>query len=685
MKFSIESSPAMMKPIRLETIVLIIVFDALLLPSIAVQNCNRRCGSRNVPYPFGFSGQCPVKLLCQEDHITFHGLPVLNFTADSVILEFPMNCSRPFQHWRDFFGPSYALTSQNGLLLSNCSSLVSNCVLSGPLITERLGIGCPLVNVTCFSDDSGGFVNKSLVSGLKCDRLLSSLTLDDQSMPVKSLDFQTVEVGWWLENINCSACSPDSNCSRIKSPATGQRGFICKCNEGFVGDGFVDGDGCQKISSSCNPSKYMSGRCGGTARIGVLIGGLVAGALVMALVGFLFFCIRWRRSSRKSRMSAKHLLSKAAGSFTVPLYTYKEIDKATTGFSEKQRLGTGAYGTVYAGKLHNDEWVAIKKIRHRDMDGIEPFMNEIKLLSSVSHPNLVRLLGWCVDRGEQILVYEFMPNGTLAQHLQRERGEGLSWPIRLEIAAETAHAIAHLHSAIDPPIYHRDIKSSNILLDYNFKSKVADFGLSRMVSTETSHISTAPQGTPGYLDPQYHQNFHLSDKSDVYSFGVVLVEIITAMKVVDFSRSNNEINLAALAIDKIGKGRVEDIIDPLLEPQKDAWTLSTVHKVAELAFRCLAFHRDMRPSMLEVAVELDNMRFSFNDNKHELSPCSSMSSARSQLPSMVKHTGNINLVVPHMVLGIPAETEMSPLSVQESWFSEQSSPSSSSLLDNVVQ
>uniref|UniRef100_A0A2C9VYB9 Protein kinase domain-containing protein n=1 Tax=Manihot esculenta TaxID=3983 RepID=A0A2C9VYB9_MANES len=138
-----------------------------------------------------------------------------------------------------------------------------------------------------------------------------------------------------------------------------------------------------------------------------------------------------------------------------------------------------------------------------------------------------------------------MPNGTLCQHLQRERGDGLAWLVRLTIAAETAQAIAHLHSAIHPPIYHRDIKSSNILLDYNFRSKVADFGLSRLGMAEISHISTAPQGTPGYLDPQYHQNFHLSDKSDVYSFGVVLVEIITALKVVDFSMPQNDVILAA--------------------------------------------------------------------------------------------------------------------------------------------
>lgn len=320
------------------------------------------------------------------------------------------------------------------------------------------------------------------------------------------------------------------------------------------------------------------------------------------------------------RLTKRHL-SEATGNLNIPIYSFKDIEKATNGFSDKYRLGTGAYGTVYAGKLKCDEWLAIKRIRYRDADSIEQVVNEIKLISTISHPNLVRLLGCSIDYGEQILVYEFMPNGTLCQHLQRERGDGLSWLIRLTIATETAQAIAYLHSAIKPPIYHRDIKSSNILLDQNFRSKVADFGLSRLGMVETSHISTAPQGTPGYLDPQYHQNFHLSDKSDVYSFGVVLVEIITGLKAVDFSRPLNEVNLAALATDRIGKGCLEEIIDPLIEPHRDAWTLCSVHKVAELAFRCLAFHRDMRPSMTEVAAELDQTRRSRSWGNSEENTC----------------------------------------------------------------
>ncbi|KAL2905725.1 Wall-associated receptor kinase-like 14 [Bienertia sinuspersici] len=410
----------------------------------------------------------------------------------------------------------------------------------------------------------------------------------------------------------------------------------------------------------------------------ILIGGIAAGAAFMAILAGICYCCQHHSMYLKNRTSAKRLLSEAGGSSPVPMYPYKEIERATDGFSEKQRLNIEI------------------------ADGIEQVMNEIKLLSSVSHPNLVRLLGCCIENGEQILVYEYMPNGTLSQHLQRERerGKPLPWTVRLTIASETAQAISYLHTAMNPPIYHRDIKTSNILLDFDYRSKVADFGLSRLGMEELSHISTAPQGTPGYVDPQYHQNFHLSDKSDVYSFGVVLVEIITAMKVVDFNRSHSEVNLAALAIDRIGKGRIDEMVDPYIELHRDAWTLASVHKVAELAFRCLAYHRDMRPSMMEVAHELEQIRQSGWASLDEnvcmgssvasscSSPCNGSARSFSGL-SMKKSVGSQRLIVSQKPLDHLASLEegkdSSPVSVHDPWFSEQSSPSTNSLLGNVIQ
>lgn len=603
--------------------IILTIISSSLTPAGA--NCNRVCNSNReirVRYPFGFSDGCEIRLDCRDTgDIRIGGYTVLNLTRDHILLNFPANCNRSFEKLRQLRTDNYALTSRNGLVLHNCSQKLSDCVVSTSLIEDYFSLQkCKSTNrsLNCYSDDNLNpnpnpngteFMNLVRLEMAGCQVLYSSITVDfggnSRRRSLVSLGFQTVELGWWLQG-ECD-CHQNAVCKNV-SIHNERVGYRCYCSDGFDGDGFAAGGGCRRVSN-CNASKYMSGECGGTSNVAVLIGGIIAGASLVAIIALMCYCIR-KRAIIKNQMSAKRLISEATWSFNVPNYPYKEIEKATNGFSEKLRLGTGAYGTVYAGKFNNQDWVAIKKNRHIESYGIDQVMNEIKLLSSVSHPNLVRLLGFCIEKGEQILVYEFMPNGTLSEHLQREKGKGLPWSIRLRVATETAQAITYLHNSMNPPIYHRDIKSSNILLDYNYNSKVADFGLSRLGMLDESHISTAPQGTPGYVDPQYHQNFHLSDKSDVYSFGVVLIEIITALKVVDLSRCSSEVNLAALAVNKIGKGCVDEMIDPFLDPNRDTWVLSSIHKVAELAFRCLAFHGDMRPSMMEVANELEQIKLS---------------------------------------------------------------------------
>ncbi|KZV20217.1 wall-associated receptor kinase-like 14-like [Dorcoceras hygrometricum] len=539
-------------------------------------------------------------------------------------------------------------------------------------------------SISCYSeeDNRSSFIDYGKLRRTGCRSLFSTISMESfgNSSSV-SLDVQIVRLEWWI--LGGCQCAENARCVRIGStPLEGNPpGYRCQCAEGFAGDGFIDGLGCSKESLGCNPSKYMNGRCGGTTRIGVLVGGLAAGASLMTGLA-LIFCFIKKRSKLRSRSRKGRQLCKSAG-ITIPVYAYKEIEKAADSFSEKRRLGNGAYGTVYSGKL-NEGWVAIKRIKRRDADSIEQVINEIKLLSSVSHPNLVRLLGCSIEHEEQILVYEFMPNGTLSQHLQREKGNGLPWPVRLTIASETAQAISYLHNAMHPPIYHRDIKSSNILLDYNYKSKVADFGLSRLGMVESSHISTAPQGTPGYLDPQYHQHFHLSDKSDVYSFGVVLIEIITARRAVDFSRPQDEVNLAALAVDRIGRGCLGEIIDPSLELNLDPWTVSSVHKVAELAFRCLAYHRDMRPSMTEVSIELEQIELSrWSNSLDEASSCPSSSNLSEKPLKQMSLKHELSCSGPFSSTN-SSDTiaDFTPDSVQDSWRSDQSSPSSNSLLNH---
>ncbi|XP_059457543.1 wall-associated receptor kinase-like 14 isoform X2 [Corylus avellana] len=688
------------KPRMRTVIVSLIITIFTVYPTRAqssTDRCNTSCGANTVQYPFGFSDSCLIKLNCSNNYkIQIGEFQVQNVTSDSIFVDFPPMCKRAIGSISPLFSKNFAPTPRNRLLLRDCTTKQNDCVLPTSFVQDQFNLSsCGSHNFSCAkSVESVDFLSNLNGSAGNCEFLFSSFVFDSHpNESAVSLTLERVELGWWIEG-QCN-CSDDSHCVMVNKTDGGSRGFRCQqCRDGFHGDGYVGGEGCRK-DSHCNPSKYLSGKCGGTTRIGVLIGGIVAGASVMASLILICSSVRRRSTCLKSQMSAKRLLCDAAGNSSVPLYPYKEIERATNCFSETQMLGTGAFGTVYAGKFQDDELVAIKKIKYRDTNSIDQVLNEIKLLSSVSHPNLVRLLGCCIEEGEQILVYEYMPNGTLAQHLQRERSNGLPWTTRLTIASETANAIAYLHSAMNPPIYHRDIKSSNILLDHSYKSKVADFGLSRLGMTEISHISTAPQGTPGYVDPQYHQNFHLSDKSDVYSFGVVLVEIITALKVVDFSRPQTDVNLAALAIDRIGKGCVDEIVDPFLEPNRDAWTLYSVHKVAELAFRCLAFHSDMRPSMMEVAEELEHIRRSGWATLEEnicmaSSAVSSCSSPHNGSERSFAGAGSQRSIVSEKVdvrLALMEEVkDSSPVSVHDPWLSEQSSsPSTNSLLGNVVR
>ncbi|XP_045786320.1 wall-associated receptor kinase-like 14 [Trifolium pratense] len=686
-------------------IIIITIFVTVITADQNKRNCNRRCGKQFVKYPFGFSDDCEIKLNCNSSNkeLKIGELKVQEVNSDSIFISLPAKCNRSTSFIDPLFGKNFAPTWNNTFLVQKCNSNLSGCVIpTSSFIGSNIDVeGCDdktrSDNITCFSQlqrqrtrehEDVLTVNDWNRNG--CKFLFSAIAVDTSKIKEVPIQFQVVELGWWLQLEGTCGCSNDSSCTVVHLHGDKQ-GFRCRCHEGFVGDGFVKGSGCRRVSQ-CRPSTFGSSKCGKALRIGILIGVILVGASVTAALATLCYFAKRRSTWLTKQLTVKRLLREAAGNYIVPLYPYKEIERATNFFSEKHRLGTGAYGTVYAGNLHNDELVAIKKIRYRDTNSVDQVMNEIKLLSSVSHPNLVRLLGCCIEKGEHILVYEYMANGTLSQHLQRERGGTLPWTIRLTIASETANAIAFLHSS-NPPIYHRDIKSSNILLDFSFQSKVADFGLSRLGMTETSHISTAPQGTPGYVDPQYHQNFHLSDKSDVYSFGVVLVEIITAMKVVDFGRPQSEINLAALAVEKIRKGRIEDIIDPFLDLNRDAWTLYSVNKVAELAFRCLAFHSEARPSMIEVAEELDHIRRSGWATMEE-TIC--MGSSVGSTCSSPRNNGNENLVSRNEISIVPQKTnsflhsieevkDSSPVSMHGTWSSRPSSPSANSLLGNVVQ
>ncbi|XP_009767974.1 LEAF RUST 10 DISEASE-RESISTANCE LOCUS RECEPTOR-LIKE PROTEIN KINASE-like 1.1 [Nicotiana tabacum] len=295
--------------------------------------------------------------------------------------------------------------------------------------------------------------------------------------------------------------------------------------------------------------------------------------------------------------------------FGVPVFSYSTLEEATNNFDSSKELGDGGFGTVYHGKLRDGREVAVKRLYEQSSKRMVQFKNEVEILTRLRHQNLVMLYG-CTSRHsrELLLVYEYIPNGTIADHLHGEKaknGSSLIWPIRMKIAIETASALAYLHAS---DIIHRDVKTTNILLDNNFGVKVADFGLSRLSPHDVTHISTAPQGTPGYVDPEYHACYQLTNKSDVYSFGVVLVELISSLPAVDIRRHKDEISLANFALNKILKCAFEELIDPSLGYESDAEVRRMTTSVADLAFQCLQLEKEMRPTMDQVLEILKAIR-----------------------------------------------------------------------------
>ena len=289
------------------------------------------------------------------------------------------------------------------------------------------------------------------------------------------------------------------------------------------------------------------------------------------------------------------------------LFNSKELESATDGFNETRILGKGGQGTVYKGMLVDGRIVAIKKCNTMDEGNLEQFINEIIILSQINHRNVVKLLGCCLETEVPLLVYEFIPNGTLFQYIHEENEEFplLTWDMRLRIATEVAGALSYLHSAASQPIYHRDIKSSNILLDEQYRAKVANFGTSRSISIDQTHVTTLVYGTFGYLDPEYFQTSQFTDKSDVYSFGVVLIELLTKEKPVSSTRSQEDRNLSTYFIHSVKENRLFDILDTQVRKEENK---EEVMAIANLAKRCLHLNGKKRPTMVEIMMELEGVQ-----------------------------------------------------------------------------
>ncbi|GAB2214124.1 hypothetical protein Drorol1_Dr00018462 [Drosera rotundifolia] len=412
---------------------------------------------------------------------------------------------------------------------------------------------------------------------------------------------------------------------------------------GFLRKGFIlqrsdDEDRSDDYFTGCRDCRSRNGSCGynssdsdkrflcfdsidirgstsiliGSNKMKLLIAFLVIFMLLCFLcslvIAALLLCSNRRFLSPSDSIAAAFISLRHQGHSTALAFTFDELESSTNGFDPTRKLGDGGFGSVYLGHLPDGRAIAVKHLHRRCSAAfsLKSFNNEITIMSSISHPNLVPLLGYCTDPRGLFLVYDFVPNGTLADHLHNNPKQTLinrspmPWQTRISIALQVATAMEYLHHTIRPPVVHRDITTSNIFLDENMIPKLGDFGMLRSMpppSSSTEHddegfcVWTGPQGTPGYLDPDYYRSFRLTEKSDVYSFGVVMMELVTGRRAV------------GLVEDVVGRMmRVEDVVDEGMKAGQEE--KGSVAAVAELAFRCVAAEKDDRPDAGVIAAEL---------------------------------------------------------------------------------
>ncbi|KAM7265657.1 hypothetical protein ACFE04_003340 [Oxalis oulophora] len=334
----------------------------------------------------------------------------------------------------------------------------------------------------------------------------------------------------------------------------------------------------------------------------IVLGAFASGIATWALITVL---ITRRRARKQMLISRKRLSSHVSMNIEgVKYFGFKEMALASNNFDSSTIIGQGGYGKVYKGVLADNTAVAIKRAERGSLQGEREFLTEIKLLSRLHHRNLVSLLGYCDEQEEQMLIYEFMHNGSLRDWLSAKGERNLNFDMRLRIALGSAKGILYLHTEANPPVFHRDIKTSNILLDSKLNAKVADFGLSKLApvlddeGNTPHHVSTIVKGTPGYLDPEYLLTHEFTDKSDVYSLGVVFLELLTGMHPI--SRGKNIVR-EVTATYKSG------MIFSIIDSKMGSYTAECVEKFVGLALDSCNDKPDKRPSMVSIVRELENI------------------------------------------------------------------------------
>nr|CAB3480648.1 unnamed protein product [Digitaria exilis] len=628
--------------------------------AVALPGCRDKCGRITVPYPFGIGAGCyrddgmPGFMLECDDTgrspprlmVPGYGVELAGFTLATGEARAYLNATRVCynstgsnrgvvfrdENYMALIGSHYRFSAAKNLLISlGCPNLgyfvdglgyyISGCMsVCRPTITAPglcTGVGCCQSTIPAgldyyepyildFLPGQGDPIFIANTTTCRYVFLVESewlnTTYNDRAYLNRTGEFDVpLVLDWAVRNVvgDCAAASGNATSYACRSAlsecinSTNGQGYRCGCLSGYEGNPYLDG-GCI---------------------------GVGAGVFLVAFMCFwLYLGLQKRKLIRaKNRFFEQNggiLLQQQISSYNragvgagagFKIFSTEELEKATNGFAADRVLGRGGHGIVYRGVLEDKTVVAIKKSKMMEETETKEFAREMFILSQINHRNVVKLLGCCLEVEVPMLVYEFVSNGTLYHYIHdKDSNADFTLDTRLRIAAESAEALAYMHSSASPPILHGDVKTANILLDDKLTAKVSDFGTSKLAPNDEAEIATLVQGTWGYLDPEYLMTCHLTDKSDVYSFGVVLLELLTRRKALYFQGPEEDRSLVSCFVTAVNAGRHQEVLDSQASSEMRAAEI--LEEIVDLVMQCVSISGEERPPMKEVAERLERLR-----------------------------------------------------------------------------